>query len=367
MGATRRETTAGGLDSALPTHPDIRRWLLELAADYRVLVPAVKDGNRIFREIDAAEAPVFGLSQQLTVLPAKKAFLPPSETLFDFRGDVIVPAVPLEDTIIFGLHVCELSAYRLLTANMEYDRADFPYLARRSGAIVAGVSCRRTAGCFCEKTGHDRVAAGDFDLFLELHDSADVVTGDTANMPANGAIAGSHRLLTGSAAGRELARGAPLDVQDAREDIKAPPLTTGASQLWPLAELPGKMRESLGATMWDELAARCLGCGNCTIVCPLCYCFYIRDETSLDPASGRRLRQWDSCQLIAFARVAGGHNFREARSERIWYRFSHKFMRTQETLGQPGCSGCGACFHFCPVDIDPREVIAGVLDVTADA
>ena len=171
--------------------------------------------------------------------------------------------------------------------------------------------------------------------------------------------------MAGSSAGRELARGAPLPVAEAGEVVA--PSAPGGSEPWPLSSLPDRVRESFGAAIWDELAERCLGCGNCTIVCPLCYCFYTRDETGLDPAAGRRLRLWDSCQLVAFARVAGGHNFREARSERIWYRFSHKFMRTQERFGMPGCSGCGACAHFCPVDIDPREVIAGVLGVTSRA
>jgi ferredoxin len=254
---------------------------------------------------------------------------------------------------------------------MANDRPDHPFLARRDGTIVAGVSCRRNSGCFCEKTGHDRVRRGDFDLFLELPDNSQAAGGGAGTGP---------RLLTGSAAGQELARGAPYGYGEADEEIFAPLArkeagdATGARanfktsyKPWPLTDLPAMMRASFGAPMWEELAARCLGCGNCTIVCPLCYCFYTRDETGLDPTSGRRLRLWDSCQLVAFARVAGGHNFREARSERIWYRFSHKFMRTQEALGRPGCSGCGACFHFCPVDIDPREVIASVMEVTASA
>jgi len=341
-------------DPLYPEITDIQKWLLELAADYRVLVPAASDGGRVFREINALEQPAFGLPQERTLLPAKKVCLPPEASLFEFQEGEILPAAPPEKTIIFGLHVCELSADRLLLDNMACDRPDRPFLERRAETLVAGVSCKRNPGCFCEKTGHDRVAPGDFDLFLELPDDSSQ-TGRTQSA--------TPRLLTGSAAGRKLAREAPFGSEDAIEEIIAP----SSDQAWPLADLPAMMRASFGAPMWDELAARCLGCGNCTIVCPLCYCFYTRDETGLDPSGGKRLRLWDSCQLIAFARVAGGHNFREARSERIWYRFSHKFMRTQEALGRPGCSGCGACFHYCPVDIDPREVIASVMDVTTDA
>lgn len=368
MDETESGTSASDLASGYYAHPDLGRWLLELAADYRVLVPAEKGGNRIFQEVGTTDALCFGLAQDRTVLPAKKAFLPPEEMLFEFSAGRILPAMPLDDTIVFGLHVCELSADRLLTANMTHDRPDFHYLVRRNGGIIAGVSCRRTPGCFCEKTGHDQIVPGDFDLFLDLDgcsgwDSAG--TGEQCGGKAKTSVA-QPRLIAGSAAGRNLAASAPFPLENATGAIRAPEASAG-SKTWPLDELPARIRDSFGAAIWDDLAVRCLGCGNCTIVCPLCYCFYTRDETGLAPETGRRLRLWDSCQLLAFARVAGGHNFRESRSERIWYRFSHKFMRMQETLGHAGCSGCGACFHFCPADIDPQQVIADVLGVTDGA
>lgn len=327
--------------------PDLLAWLQEISSRRRLFIPVDKGGNRVFEEFGQNGGPALGLPQEQTVLPVKKVFLPPSETLFDFSHDSIRQPAEPEDTAVFGMHVCELSADSLLAANMAWDRPDFPFLARRGRGLTIGVSCRRSSGCFCEKTGHDRAGPGDYDLFLDVGDP------------------GRPRLLAGSDAGRELATAAPFVLEEAAEEIKAP--LARNPEAWPLESLPEKLHDSFGAVMWDELAARCLGCGNCTIVCPLCYCFYTRDETGLDPTTGRRLRLWDSCQLLAFARVAGGHNFRESRSERIWYRFSHKFMRTQQTFGAPGCSGCGACLHFCPVGIDPRQVIAGVLEVTAHA
>ncbi|MHB8792745.1 MAG: 4Fe-4S dicluster domain-containing protein [Thermoleophilia bacterium] len=343
----------GGKEAETPIEPDLEtlqdmpvmlHWLQGLSDRRRLFIPAEKGGNRIFEEFGQTGRAVLDQIQEKTVLPAKKVFLPPLETLFDFSNQGIQQPESPEKTIVFGLHICELSADRLLNANMAYDRPDFPYLSRRGDSLMIGVTCRRSSGCFCEKTGHDRLAPGDYDLFLDLDDP------------------GRPRLIVGTDAGRELAADSPFAVE-AAEEITAPPARN--PERWPLETLPEKIHESFGAVMWDELAARCLGCGNCTIVCPLCYCFYTRDETKLDPSIGKRLRLWDSCQLLAFARVAGGYNFREARSERIWYRFSHKFMRTQQALGAPGCSGCGACFHFCPVDIDPRQVIASVLDVTA--
>lgn len=335
--------------STLPT--ELRRWLMGLSSDYRVLVPSYKAGNRIFEEVSPLGLTGVDLPQSRTVIPFKKALLPPSETLFSFEGGSLLQDLHTEDTILFGLHVCELSADRLLATVMENDRPDFPFMERRRRTITIGVPCKRTEGCFCEKTGHDHVGPGDFDLF---------------HVPAStGESSGGLRMIVGTEAGARLVAGAPVSVLEEPAGISAPPdEKSGDETRWPLAALPEKIRQSMGTVMWDELADRCLGCGNCTIVCPLCYCFYTRDETGLDPTAGRRLRHWDSCQLVGFARVAGGHNFREARSERIWYRFSHKFMRMQETFDRAGCSGCGACFHFCPAAIDPRQVIKSVLEVT---
>lgn len=340
-------SSAGTLPSGL------ERWLLDLSADFSVLAPSSKGPNRIFDTLAPAAVSGLATPQHLTLLPFKKIFLPPTETLFSFQGSELFSAPPLEDTILFGLHICELSADRLLWAVMENDRADSPFLARRGKALTIGVPCVREPNCFCEKTGHDRIGPHDFDLFLSWPDELGVQK--------------EPYFVAGSEAGARLAISSPLEVVAASEEILAPRAAAdrgGAGGRWPLEDLPEKLRQSFGAVMWDELAERCLGCGNCTVVCPLCYCFVTRDETGLDPTAGRRLRQWDSCQLVNFARVAGGHNFREARSERIWYRFSHKFMRMTESFGRPGCSGCGACLHFCPAEIDPQAVIESVLEVT---
>ena len=37
-------------------------------------------------------------------------------------------------------------------------------------------------------------------------------------------------------------------------------------------ELPALLLRNLEHPRWDEVAARCLSCGNCTMVCPTCFC-----------------------------------------------------------------------------------------------
>src|SRR6185436_13833269 len=46
---------------------------------------------------------------------------------------------------------------------------------------------------------------------------------------------------------------------------------------------------------WDEVAKRCLACGNCTMVCPTCFCSSVQDLSDLTGDETQRVRQWDSC------------------------------------------------------------------------
>ena len=41
---------------------------------------------------------------------------------------------------------------------------------------------------------------------------------------------------------------------------------------------------------WDEVADRCLTCGNCTMVCPTCFCTHVEDVTDLAGEEAERVR-----------------------------------------------------------------------------
>jgi len=55
--------------------------------------------------------------------------------------------------------------------------------------------------------------------------------------------------------------------------------------------------------------------------------------------------------------VAGGHNFREARAERLKLYYTHKLKAFITEYGKPSCVGCGRCIDTCPVNINVAEVI----------
>ena len=120
--------------------------------------------------------------------------------------------------------------------------------------------------------------------------------------------------------------------------------------------MPSLMELYWDDELWNELGDRCLSCGACTLVCPTCPCFNVIDEVNLDSTKGERMRKWDSCMFREYSMVAGGHNFREARADRLKLRFTHKLQAFVGEFGKPACVGCGRCIDICPVDIDIRTV-----------
>jgi sulfhydrogenase subunit beta (sulfur reductase) len=122
-------------------------------------------------------------------------------------------------------------------------------------------------------------------------------------------------------------------------------------------KLPEHLDASYECEMWTRLGKRCFGCGSCTMVCPTCFCFDVHDEVDLNLANGARVRTWDSCQLVDFALVAGGHNFRPTIASRVRFRIYHKFRIEPDQINQIGCVGCGRCTRTCPADIDMVELL----------
>ena len=109
--------------------------------------------------------------------------------------------------------------------------------------------------------------------------------------------------------------------------------------------------------VWARRAQKCYSCGSCTMVCPTCYCFDVKDDPGWDLKSARRERIWDSCQLEGFALVAGNHNFRGTRAERFRHRYYRKGKYLWDRMGQIACVGCGRCISACTSNIaNPVEV-----------
>jgi ferredoxin len=341
---------------------------------YRVLGPTVRDGAIVYDELEsAAELPVGWTDRQeagtyrlerredearfgYAVGPHSwKQFLFPARLrLWRAHANGGAPTVeeePLDETPLafIGVRACELNAIaiqdRVFTGGKFVDR---DYAARRGGIFVVAVNCGEPAQtCFCvSMDAGPRVDEG-YDLALtELLD-------------------GEHRFLVeaGSEAGMdvlaELSSRAAEDTDLAAATGVVDSAAARMGRTMQSAGLRDLLADNLEHPRWDDVAERCLTCGNCTLVCPTCFCSSVEDTSDLAGAETTRTRVWDTCFSLDYSYIHGGNVRSSARSRyRQW--LTHKLGTWHDQFGTSGCVGCGRCIAWCPVGIDITEEVAAL-------
>ena len=115
---------------------------------------------------------------------------------------------------------------------------------------------------------------------------------------------------------------------------------------------------------FDQVAARCMSCANCTQVCPTCFCVTVEDSSDVTVTRAERVRKWDSCFTQSFSYIHGG-SVRLSPKSRYRQWLTHKFAAWVDQFGTFGCVGCGRCITWCPVGIDITEELAAIHGVAA--
>jgi len=341
---------------------------------YRVVGPVVRDGVLAHAElVSAAELPIGWTDEQApgsyrsarrddqaffgyAVGPHswKEELLPARVRLWQARRENGGLAVEEEEasakrTAFVGVRPCELAAIeiqdRVFLGGAFQDR---DYAARRADVFLVAVECGApSALCFCGALGTGPGASDGFDLALtEL-------------------LEGEHRFLVraGSSAGEAVL--AELPTRPAtREDVDAAGLAVAAATRETAGRFEAEgvhdlLLRNLESPVWDDVAGRCLTCGNCTLVCPTCFCTHVEDASSLDGTTAERMRVWDTCFSVRYAEMHGG-NTRPSPRARYRQWLTHKLATWEDQFGTLGCVGCGRCIAWCPVGIDIREEIAAV-------
>lgn len=296
---------------------------------------------------------------------AKPVLHPPTSPVWRVTHDddgfhVDMAEHPAPARTLFGMRPCEVAAM----AKIEHVLAEGPHpdpvaVANRADRLVVAVDCTRPAAtCFCASMGTGPACHDGADLALTELGGTD---GDDPTYVARALTARGAALL------REL--GAPDADADALAAADHAVARAAAAQTRHVDRdaIPAVLRASAESPVWDAVAERCLTCGNCTAVCPTCFCTDVRDTTTLDGTAADRTRVWDTCFSLQFSRIAG-HPVRTSVRSRYRQWLTHKLGTWWDQFGESGCVGCGRCITWCPVGIDLTEEAAALAaaDRTAD-
>ena len=333
---------------------ELRSLFTILSAANRVIGPVGvgldRNGQPLYGFEEVHDFDRAALDYTMTSLSAKKYFLPFRETMATFTMDnkdwqkriaynIDAPFV------FFGMHACDINALNRLDKVLMGSVYPMPYYAaKRKNAFIVGIGCEPQPFCFCRSMGTDTALHG-FDMFItDIGDRYFIeIQSDTAfnflkMIRTEEPVEADHLAFMKAGAVKNEKFVASVDTTDLTKILDM----------------------EFQSDVWKQWGDKCLGCGTCANVCPTCYCYSVEEEVSIDLTAAAKVKKLYSCNLIDFAVVAGGHNFRPERHSRLKYRYYHKHRGFVEAYEESLCVGCGRCGEACLADITVPEVIASV-------
>ena len=353
--------------AAVLTRAGLDELVATLIADgYRVIGPVVRDDAIVLAELTSgADLPsgwgvdtgpgqyrlrrrsdeaVFGHSAGPQ---SWKQFLhPPRRQLWASDGE---PAAEAPAPMAFlGVRACDLAAIATLGGVLGGGaHPDGSFLRRTDGLFVVAAGCTEPGGlCFCASMGTGPRPGPGYDLAL-----TERIDGEGHRFVAEAGSAQGERML--ARIGHRAATGGEVDAAHAAVDAAAAHMGRQMPDV-DIRELLVRSRES---PSWDEVASRCLTCGNCTMVCPTCFCTTVEDSSDLTGEHAERWQRWASCFELDFSYLHGG-SVRSSGASRYRQWITHKLSTWHDQFGQSGCVGCGRCIAWCPVGIDITAEVA---------
>ncbi len=244
-----------------------------------------------------------------------------------------------------GVRACELNAIEIqdrIFFGGEFQNSRYKSL--RKNSFIVAVNCSKAdVNCFCTSTDSGPAVKSGYDLVLTeiLTDNEHYFLVDAGSEEGEEIL---NQLNTKDAEKEEIELGHKL-IEKTKSQI---------TKNLDTKDLKDILLKNLESPVWDDVAKRCLACGNCTMVCPTCFCMTVEDYTDLQKTKAERIQKWDSCFTLEYSYIHGG-SVRVSTGSRYRQWLTHKLASWHEQFGTSGCVGCGRCITWCPVGIDITE------------
>ena len=286
--------------------------------DYDTYGTKSKNGLVVFEKLTKSSD--LCLFSKKPIIPFKKILFPNGRTI-EQKGKKIA---------LIGLNNCDLWALKYFLK--QFEKTDL--LANITDILVLGSECKPDRNCFCDLVGLNIPAK--CDIFIEED-------------------RGGVTLFSESVQGEKIMKTIGL-----KETAKVSPRK-------PIVEFPRKAinkdqlsmvidRKKENLDTWQALANNCFGCGACSTVCPLCFCFRQQFNNDLDGKSHQTI-EWDSCFAKRFSEIQHHYDLRPENVDRFYNFYHHKFVRSFFNDKHFLCTGCGRCIDACPANLNIVNIL----------
>ncbi|MFZ5942874.1 MAG: 4Fe-4S dicluster domain-containing protein [Bacillota bacterium] len=316
---------------------NLPQFLESLAKEYKVLVPAKFQGVTRFapyqQDVELA-------LEENVVMPPKDIFFPQTEKMYKFKTkdqSLEIEEIPgeKETQVLFGVRSCDMKSIDCLDqVFLTKGFVDPYYQEKRDRSIFIALSCvKPMASCFCSSMGIDPQKGQGADI--QAYDLGEKIGFEPLSDKGTEILNKVSGLL--------------------QEEDAAIPAVGEFTLAADVEGVPEKLKDMFDHPIWDDISRKCLNCSACAYVCPTCHCFDIANEVRGE--DGVKIRCWDCCMFDEYTMMAGGHQPRPGKKERVRNRFLHKLRYFPERYNMLLCTGCGRCVTKCPVNLDITSVI----------
>lgn len=320
--------------------------LKTLSNEYKILAPVSLEYMGTFSDTDVVRYKEVSSLDEMELnrksnFSAKEIVFPITQILFYFTENEFKESDINDKKLLIFLRACDINAMKRLDEIYLKNGIDEDYYYKklREKVKFVLVGCRESfRNCFCvsmDSNKTDNYSMGikidDNEVFLEIKDKdLNIFNGEKCEFEID-------------------------FVKENLFNIEVPQIDKINS------------KEISKHEMWQEYNSRCIACGRCNFVCPTCSCFTMQDVFYKENEKvGERRRIWAGCQVDGFTSMAGGHEFRKTKGERMRFKTMHKIYDFNKRFGYNMCVGCGRCDDACPQYISFSKCIEKVNEISKE-